>query len=809
MNRPHARFLLMGAVILVMALVNGGSFLLVRGAGQTLHQQATLRSLAAGQLKFDIADMNGAQNLYLIAPAGGRGVFLAAQRRLGRSIAASARLSESAGERQLLARIQTDYQQFRSIDARVWSALQSGQPALARVLAAGPETAVYNRMAGEADRLQSDTQKQRIAALDTYNSRQRIALVAVLLLDGVALLLTVMLLFERLRTGRRLDTREAEFETLLAELPAAVRIHDRDRGRLSYANQRYLTMFGYTRAQLDSDQPLGWQDHLHPHDRDRVLDGWRAAAASGASWNDRYRWLVGDGAHLWIADSELSMPGRPELRLGIALDVTSEQDAVHELDHQRRRYRTLVERMPLVVYIDSLGARQTLYVSPQVQTVLGISEREWVDALGTGFWEERVHPDDRARVRQAVSERNSEIALDHTSSVRYRLRRPDGEYRWIESEEIEVAGDDGQPLWRQGLIRDIHEQVLAQDRYQDLIDRLPGTVALWDKGTSSTTFVSAHIEQLTGEPAERWLGREGYERYRAQVHPDDLVDPERWRSDGLPSTYRWRRSDGREIWIREIDAPSPETESGVGVLLFDATAEMNAQIELRAAERKSLQSLAALVTAAEEERSRIATELHDDTVSDLTAVLIHVRMQMRRDPSLEPFERVLSAALERTRRLMFELRPHVLAHEGLQAAIEQTVRHSPIQHPWQSEVQIEVPRQSDTIEALAYRAIRELVLNARKHSRADTITVQGRERDGVLEFVVEDDGVGFDQQDVRNREGAFLHIGLATTRERIELAGGSFDVASAPGQGARFTITLPAQPREAGAAVRPMAGEAV
>jgi two-component system sensor histidine kinase NreB len=222
-----------------------------------------------------------------------------------------------------------------------------------------------------------------------------------------------------------------------------------------------------------------------------------------------------------------------------------------------------------------------------------------------------------------------------------------------------------------------------------------------------------------------------------------------------------------------------------------------------------LESLAALVTAAEEERSRIATELHDDTVSDLTAVLIHVRMQMRRDPSLEPFERVLSAALERTRRLMFELRPHVLAHDGLQAAIEQTVRHSPIQHPWQSEVQIEVPRQSDTIEALAYRAIRELVLNARKHSRAGRITVRGWEQDGVLQFIVQDDGVGFDQREVRDREGAFLHIGLATTRERIELAGGSFDVASAPGEGARFTITLPAQPREADAGARPMAGDAV
>jgi signal transduction histidine kinase len=186
---------------------------------------------------------------------------------------------------------------------------------------------------------------------------------------------------------------------------------------------------------------------------------------------------------------------------------------------------------------------------------------------------------------------------------------------------------------------------------------------------------------------------------------------------------------------------------------------------------------------------------------------MHIRLQMRRHPELEPLEQIVSQALERTRRLMFELRPHILAHDGLGAAIAQVLKVAPADHDWESEVDIDIPRQTDTLEALAYRSIRELVVNARKHSRAQHIVVRGDQGDGRLRFVVEDDGVGFDPVAVNRRKGAIMHIGLATTRERVELAGGSLEISSSPGTGARFTLTLPAQPREPAEPAAPLAGE--
>ncbi|HEY0388611.1 MAG TPA: PAS domain-containing protein [Gaiellales bacterium] len=809
MARPQSRYLLMGALIVVIALVNAVSFVLVRDAGSTLHDQATPRSLAVEQLRLDIADMNGAQNLYLIDPGGGRPVYVASRTAVRRDLAAVRPLETSADGRATLAGLIRDERAFERVDGQIWSSLQAGQVQVARSLAAGAETTTYTRMTAQATALDRDAVARRVAALDSYNTRERIALAVSLTFAAAALALTVVLLTERLRTGRRLDTSEAQFRTLLEELPAAVRIYDSARDRVTYANPRYLEMYGYTRRHIDSGLPLHWAERLHDDDRDRVVHGWLTAAARGRPWWDRYRWVSIDGQVLWVSDSERSLPGEPGQRLGIAMDVTEQEQVAAELEEQRRRYRTLVERMPLVVYIDGRAGDEAVYVSPQIETVLGVGVQEWYDAVGdVGFWERHVHPDDLERVKRAMGyDMPDRPPADYT--ILFRFLRGDGQYRWIVNEDVEVTGDDGRPLWRQGLIRDVHDRMLAEQRWEDLIHRLPGTVALWDKATESTVYASPHIEQLTGERPELWLGREGFERFRSRVHPDDLNDPERWRTDGMPSTYRWRRSDGREIWIREIDAPSPERESGIGVLLFDATVEMTAQMQLRDAQRKALESLAALVTAAEEERSRIATELHDDTVSDLTAVLMHIRLQMRRRPELEPLERVVSQALERTRRLMFELRPHILAHDGLHAAVEQTLKVAPAEQEWESAVDIDIPRQSDTLEALAYRSIRELVVNARKHSRAAHISVRGREVGGELEFVVQDDGVGFDPQAVALREGAILHIGLSSTRERLELAGGSLAIDAAPGAGARFTITLPAQPREQGAAPSPLTGEPV
>ena len=214
------------------------------------------------------------------------------------------------------------------------------------------------------------------------------------------------------------------------------------------------------------------------------------------------------------------------------------------------------------------------------------------------------------------------------------------------------------------------------------------------------------------------------------------------------------------------------------------------------AEQRRREALEALVTATEAEQARISGELHDDTVQVMTAILMEVRRTPagERTERTERLEQLVAGALDRMRRLMFELRPQILKREGLAAAVEQVAAEG----PWHSSsVEIDVPRLSDTTESIAYRSIRELIVNARKHSGAATLTVTGVVEDGRLVVSVADDGVGFDPAKVRERDPLGMHIGLEMSVERVRVAGGDLVVESAPGEGTRGRLDLPVDSAEA------------
>jgi two-component system, NarL family, sensor histidine kinase UhpB len=258
------------------------------------------------------------------------------------------------------------------------------------------------------------------------------------------------------------------------------------------------------------------------------------------------------------------------------------------------------------------------------------------------------------------------------------------------------------------------------------------------------------------------------------------------RRDGYDVEARMlRQSDGSVRHVNTI-ARTLVDESGTRVGLQGVMIDVTDRWD---AEHRRLEALEALVTAAEAEQARISGELHDDTVQVMTAVLL----ELRRLPSGEHSERLqqlVAGALDRMRRLMFELRPRILKREGLAAAVEQLVDEG----PWTSStVEIDAPRLSETAEALAYRTIRELIVNARKHSQARTLTVTGSVQDGELVVVVADDGVGFDPARTRDGDPLGLHIGLETSAERLRVAGGDLVIESAPGKGTQARLSFPVE----------------
>jgi len=239
----------------------------------------------------------------------------------------------------------------------------------------------------------------------------------------------------------------------------------------------------------------------------------------------------------------------------------------------------------------------------------------------------------------------------------------------------------------------------------------------------------------------------------------------------------------------------------VGMIYSDVSDRVSAERALADSERHRRHILASLLQAQEDERSRIATELHDDTVQVMTAALLSMdRLAMisrkgdvRRVGSAVTHTRaVLEEATERTRRLMFELRPAILHESGLGAALQLLADQTARETGASADVEVDAGRYDPAVEELVYRTVQEALANARKHASPTAITVRLGENGGSgLVGEVADDGRGFDPVMIQRRSNAALHLGLESMMERIRAAGGDVELTSAPGRGTRVAFSVP------------------
>jgi two-component system CheB/CheR fusion protein len=207
-----------------------------------------------------------------------------------------------------------------------------------------------------------------------------------------------------------------------------------------------------------------------------------------------------------------------------------------------------------------------------------------------------------------------------------------------------------------------------------------------------------------------------------------------------------------------------------------------------------------LSTAEQRERRRLAKVLHDH----LQQLLVAAKLQLgfadnacgngECAQAREQVKELLGESITATRDLTLELSPPVLYDSGLTAALEWFGSRLEMQHGFHVEVESEVreKRMREHHRVLLFDCIRELVLNAVKHSGEDHARVALREVDAeMVEVVVEDDGQGFDVEALES-ERSGSHFGLFHIRQRLESVGGSIEARSTPGDGASFTLLCPA-----------------
>ncbi len=226
------------------------------------------------------------------------------------------------------------------------------------------------------------------------------------------------------------------------------------------------------------------------------------------------------------------------------------------------------------------------------------------------------------------------------------------------------------------------------------------------------------------------------------------------------------------------------------------TVELSRTDELRR-ERESLrrQLLEKVITTQEEERKRIARELHDSTSQTLTSLIVGLRVMENSCPDgqvktqAQELREVAAQTLDEVHNLSIQLRPRLLDDLGLAAALERLASDWQARHkiPVDLLVHLGSERLPGDVEITLYRIVQETLTNIARHAKANSASVLVEQRGSVVVAVVEDDGVGFDMDGASSER----HLGLLGIRERAELLGGRLTIESVSGKGTSLFVEIP------------------
>jgi signal transduction histidine kinase len=228
---------------------------------------------------------------------------------------------------------------------------------------------------------------------------------------------------------------------------------------------------------------------------------------------------------------------------------------------------------------------------------------------------------------------------------------------------------------------------------------------------------------------------------------------------------------------------------------------INLLLDELVADRARVRRLAAeVIRAGDDERARLARNLHDSTAQTLTAVVMQLAATIRtvQPPEvaakLETVRGAVVDALEEVRGLSHTVHPRVLDDLGLPAALRNLGREMERRAdvPIAVDVPLIAPQLAPASASVLYRIAQEALTNALRHGRPTAVEVRLRVADQAATIEVTDDGEGFDPEATRHGTG----LGIFSMRERVALVDGAFDLVSGPGMGTRVRATVPVESTE-------------
>ena len=278
-------------------------------------------------------------------------------------------------------------------------------------------------------------------------------LVAVCELVGVAV--------SRARLYARLRFSEGRYRALTQNSSDLVTLMEAT-GIVRYQSPAIERMLGYSSEELVGKNVF---DYVHPDDLQRIQMAFAEVVKDpGRVPSAEYRFRHKDGTWHWLESVGTNLIEEPGVGAYVvnSRDITRRKEAEERLTEAEERYRTLVEQIPAVTYIDPVDAPDTsLYTSPQIERMLGYTPEEWQTQR---LWPECLHPGDRERILAA--DERFEAGGEESFSEEYRLLARDGSVVWVREEAVLLKDEDGEPLYWQGVFYDLTERKALEERLE-------------------------------------------------------------------------------------------------------------------------------------------------------------------------------------------------------------------------------------------------------------------------------------------------------------------------------------------------------
>jgi PAS domain S-box-containing protein len=483
-------------------------------------------------------------------------------------------------------------------------------------------------------------------------------------------------------------------------------------------------------------------------------------------------------------------------------DITGRKRAAEALKESEEKFRSLAEQSPNMIFINKKG--KVVYTNKKCEEVMEYT-REELCSPDFDFLT-LIAPESMAIVRENFARH---LRGEDVRPYDYCLTNKKGER--IEainaSKLIQYEGETA----ILGVVTDITERKRAEqalreseERLKILFESAPDAIYLID---SEGRFIDGNraAEELIGFTKDEIIGKSLAETglLSAGQLSKAIANLKKTAASKLsdPNEYNLKRKDGNYVSVEVRTFP---VRIGGEMLSLGIARDIT---EHKRAEKKTLEhqaklkSLASQLSLTEEhERHRLATELHDQISQSLVISKIkldQLRKSSTSDEFDEPLEDVcncLGQIINDTRTLTFDLSYPILYELGFEAAVAEWLTDQ-IQekHGIKTEC-VDDGRQKpldDDILVLLFRNVRELLINVVKHAQANKVIVSIRKVKDNICVSVEDDGVGFDPDEVTSMATKRAEFGLFSIRERLEQLGGMIEIDSEMGRGSKITMTAP------------------